>query len=91
MFRIEPSPHFRRRLRRFLKQHPEFDPLVRRTLDRLRDDPYDPRIGLHSLGGQFVGQHAFRISRDYRIRLLMIVRDEMIELLDIGTHDEVYR
>jgi mRNA-degrading endonuclease YafQ of YafQ-DinJ toxin-antitoxin module len=90
MFALDPSPHFRRTLRRFLKQHPEYDPMVERALGLLRLDPYDSRLGLHALHGPFAGQHAIRLSRAYRIRLLLVIREQTIELLDIGTHDQVY-
>ena len=91
MFDVIPTSRFQRRLRRFLRQHPELDPVVDRVLRDVKQDPYRPRLKLHSLTGEYAGQHAVSVTREYRIRLLIIIRENEIELLDIGTHDEVYR
>lgn len=90
MFDVFPTSRFQRRLRRFLRQHPELDPVVDRVLRDVKEDPYRPRLALHTLSGRFAGQHAVSVTNEYRIRLLIIIRDNEIELLDIGTHDEVY-
>ena len=90
MFDVIPTPRFQRRLRRFLRQHPELHAVVDRVLRDLREDPYRPRLELHPLSGRFAGQHAISVTYAYRIRLLIVIRDNEIELLAIGTHDEVY-
>jgi mRNA-degrading endonuclease YafQ of YafQ-DinJ toxin-antitoxin module len=90
MFKVAFSSRFRRRLAAFRRQHPEEKQRLARTLRDLEEDPYQPRLRLHALHGEFEGQHAVRVSYSYRIRLVVIVRDNEIELLDIGTHDEVY-
>lgn len=67
--------------------------MARRLARVIRDlevDPYQPRLKLHALHGQFAGQHAVSLTYDYRVRLLLLISEREIELLDIGTHDEVY-
>ena len=38
-----------------------------------------------------MGIQAVSLTYDYRITLTVIVTDKEITLLDIGSHDEVYR
>ena len=45
----------------------------------------------HHLGGKLKDVEAVSITYDYRIILTIAVTDKEIILLDIGSHDEVYR
>jgi addiction module RelE/StbE family toxin len=91
VFTLSFSPYFKRRAARFRRQHPEFARQLARVIRDLEENPYRRRLKLHALHGQFTGQHAVTVTYSYRIRLLMIITEHEIELLDIGTHDEVYR
>jgi mRNA-degrading endonuclease YafQ of YafQ-DinJ toxin-antitoxin module len=84
------SRHFERKLVAFRRKHPELAGRLGRVLRDLDEDPYRPRLRLHALSGAYAGQHAVSVTHEHRIRLLIIIRDNEIELLDIGTHDEVY-
>lgn len=90
MFTLRFSPYFTRRADRFRRKHPELARQLARVIRDLEQDPYQRRLRLHALHGQFAGQHAVVITHSYRIRLLIIISEYEIELLDIGTHDEVY-
>ena len=57
----------------------------------LEDGPFQPSLRLHPLSGKLRGKHAVSLTRDYRITLTLVVSDQTITLIDIGTHDEVYR
>ncbi len=61
-----------------------------RVIRDLEDDPYQPRLRMHALHGRFAGQHAVSVTYNYRILVLIVISEHEIELLDIGTHDEVY-
>ena len=50
-----------------------------------------PKLDLHPLGGKLNGVQAVSLAYSYRVTLLVKVTDQEIALLDIGTHDEVYR
>ena len=43
------------------------------------------------LKGRLEGCHAVRLTYSYRVTLTFAIREKEIVLLDIGSHDEVYR
>ncbi len=82
---------FRRRLRKFLKQHHDLVDDVHNVLSRLEADPFDPQLRLYPLSGQLSGCWAVRITYSYRVELTLELTEQEITLLDIGSHDDVYR
>lgn len=90
-FALVTTHHFERHARKFLGKHPELRPRLRETLGDLSQDPFQPRLKLHPLGGQMEGMHAVSLTHGYRLTLLLKITDKEIVLLDIGSHDEVYR
>ena len=61
------------------------------VLHDLEQDPLQPHLKLHILGGKLKGIQAVSLTYDYRITLTVVVTDKEITLLDIGSHNEVYR
>jgi len=57
----------------------------------LESDPHQPRLQLHALGGSLSQYHAVRVTYAYRIVLILLVDEQQITLIDIGSHDDVYR
>jgi len=90
MFRLVLTPSFLRKARRFRTRHPKLEARLVCVLQDLAADPYQPHLRLHELHGRFEGQQAVTIDYSHRIRLVVRTRAQEIELLDIGTHDEVY-
>ncbi|MCO5763564.1 MAG: plasmid stabilization protein [Chromatiaceae bacterium] len=90
-FALVTTQHFERRTRKFLRKHPDLRPALRDTLDDLSRDPFQPQLKLHPLSGNLVGVQAVSLTYSYRLTLLVRVTEREIVLLDIGTHDEVYR
>ncbi|MGI8856991.1 MAG: type II toxin-antitoxin system RelE/ParE family toxin [Thermomicrobiales bacterium] len=88
---IVDTPYCQRALKRFLKKHPD----LRRTYDDiihlLAADPHEPSLRLHPLGGTHAGEHAVSVTYSYRMILTIVVIEHHIVLLDIGSHDDVYR
>jgi len=80
---------FENRLTTFLRRHPEFMSETQATMQRIASDPYASPLRTHRLKGVLEGCLASRLSREYRIVLLL--EPERIVFLDIGTHDDVYR
>ncbi len=80
-----------RTARKFLRRHPDLKPELADLLAQLEADPFAPRLRLHPLQGRRKGEHAASLTYSFRIILLLEVRDREVFLLDIGTHDEVYR
>lgn len=90
-FALVTTQHFERCARKFLRKHPDLRPALRETFDALWRDPFDPRLKLHPLSGQLTGIQAVGITYAYRLTLAVKVTEKEVVLLDIGTHDEVYR
>ena len=82
---------FKRTARKFLARHRDLQDVFSLVLHKLEQDPNDPELRLHPLSGHLQGKHAVRLTYSYRIVLrLEFVADEIV-LLDVGSHDEVYR
>jgi mRNA-degrading endonuclease YafQ of YafQ-DinJ toxin-antitoxin module len=61
------------------------------TLRDLADDPSKAHLKYHHLAGKLKGSQAVSITDKYRITLTLVISEKEIILLDIGSHDEVYR
>jgi len=90
-FALVTTQHFERHTRKFLRKHPDLRPALRDTLDDLSRDPFQPQLKLHPLSGNLASVQAVSLTYSYRLTLLVRVTEREIVLLDIGTHDEVYR
>ena len=82
---------FLKTARKFLRRHPELEAELGDVLRQLEEDPCAPRLRLHALKGKHHGKHAASLTYSHRIILLLRVTNRVIVLLDIGSHDEVYR
>ncbi|RJP45536.1 MAG: type II toxin-antitoxin system mRNA interferase toxin, RelE/StbE family [Desulfobacteraceae bacterium] len=91
MFTIVATRHFMRRARKFLKKHPDLQDRFTQIIEDLTQDPFAPHLAYHHLGGRFKGIQTISITDNYRITLTIAISEREIILLDIGSHDEVYR
>jgi len=91
VYSLATTRYFVRRARRFIRQHPELEGRLARLVDQLKQDPFAPHLDCHHLGGKLKGVRAVRLTDAYRITLTVAISEKEIVLLDIGTHDEVYR
>ncbi len=82
---------FLRIARKLVRRHPELEGELGDVLRQLETDPYAPRLRLHALRGRLAGRHAVSLTYSHRIVLILQVSRKEIVLLDIGTHDDVYR
>jgi mRNA-degrading endonuclease YafQ of YafQ-DinJ toxin-antitoxin module len=80
-----------RSAKKFLRKHPDLRDRFAKVIDDLKDDPFQPHLELHALGGKLDGIFAASISHSYRLTLSLKITEREIILLDIGCHDEVYR
>lgn len=87
---VGQSDSFRRRAARFFKKHPDLLPRFERLVEDLCADPFQPRLRLHRLSGRLAGTWAVSLTYEYRVTLFLLVSENRITLLHIGTHDEVY-
>ena len=90
-FTLVTTRHFERQARKFLRKHPDLKSTVKNTLDQLHRDPFKPSLKLHGLTGKLAGTQAVSITHSYRITFTVQIIEREIILLDIGTHNNVYR
>jgi len=91
VFTLVWTETFSRTAKRFLRKHPDLVGQFGAVVRQLERDPSHPRLKLHPLRGKHRGKHAVSLTYSYRIVLVIVVEDDEIVLLDIGSHDEVYR
>jgi addiction module RelE/StbE family toxin len=75
---------------KFLKRHPELREKFTSILEDLEHDPFQPHLRYHHLGGKLKGMQAISITSSYRLTLTIQITEQEINLLDVGSHDEVY-
>ena len=90
MYHLEWTPAFVKAAKRFAKQHPELKQKAAMVLLALEQDPFQPSLKLHGLGGKLKGLHAVSITYSYRITMTLKINEQVLTLLDIGDHDDVY-
>lgn len=91
MYRLVWTSSFIRAAGKFIKQHPELRGKFTAILNDLERDPFQPHLRYHHLGGKLQGVQAISITSSYRLTLTILISDKEIILLDVGSHDEVYR
>lgn len=82
---------FVRTARKFLCRHRDLAGLFEDVLKRIEEDPHVPSLRLHRLKGRHRDKHAVSLTYAYRIVLILRIERDEIVLLDVGSHDDVYR
>lgn len=88
MRQIIVSQRFRKKLKDFLRKHPEVGTTVETKLRILQQDAHGRRLRAHKLSGNL--KNFFAISITYEYRLIFSINENSIILHAIGGHDEVY-
>jgi mRNA interferase YafQ len=90
-FSLVWSSCFKRTAKRFLRQHPDLRNVLSDVLHKLECDPNDPSLRVHALRGKLEGKQAVSLTYSYRLVVKIEITESEIILLDIGSHDEVYK
>lgn len=90
-YRLIYPESYIRRAGKLIKRHPDLIGQYRKTLELLEINPHHPSLRLHPLKGKLAGLHSVSINISYRISLELVISEQEIILINIGTHDEVYR
>ncbi|CCQ53181.1 type II toxin-antitoxin system RelE/ParE family toxin [Crocosphaera watsonii WH 8501] len=94
MTKLIISPSFKRAFKNIIKKKPELKYKIESKLRLLSDNPYNPILRTHKLKGKLSGAWACTVEYDCRIVFCFEQNQETLEeeinLIDIGTHDEVY-
>jgi len=85
---------FRRAFKRRTRNNAALQACIFQVLGRLAEDPFHSALKTHKLSGQLQGLWACWVEYDCRIVFAFEpdpgTGEEMIVLVDLGTHDEVY-
>jgi len=81
---------YQRKERKFFKKHPNLIDRYAEVLSRLKTDPFEPSLKMHKLHGDLSAFHACSLTHEFGLVCLLLIQDESIVLVDIGSHDEVY-
>lgn len=84
IYKLYYTPTFKKRLKKFLKKHPDLEKEVENKIDILIKNPFHPNLRAHKVFDIW----AIWITWEYR--LVFEINNDKICLLNIGTHDEVY-
>jgi mRNA interferase YafQ len=88
------TPKFKRAFRKFVKRNADLQQRIEDTLQQVETDVFAPTLGTHKLTGKLDGLQSCSCGYDCRIVFSIEqnaeLNGEIIVLLDIGTHDEVY-
>lgn len=76
---------------KFFRKHPDLIQKYAKTVTLLETNPFHPSLRLHKLSGKQKNSYSVSIDLSYRVVLDLIVENSQIVLIDIGSHDEVYR
>jgi mRNA interferase YafQ len=88
------TPKFTRAFRKFVHHDARLQKRIEETLQRMENDIFATALGTHKLSGTLSGLRACTGGYDCRI-IFSLEHDadsneEIVVLLDIGSHDEVY-
>ncbi len=88
--RLQFSPLFRRQLKRISRRNPKLIKEVYALLDIFLKNPYQSSLKTHKLAGSL--KNHFSFSVDHHTRIVFTWKDQqIIVLISIGSHDQVYR
>jgi mRNA interferase YafQ len=92
---LKTDPSFKRSFKRLTKKNPQLQDKILEVLELLSHDPFTPSLKSHKLGGKLEGLWYCSVAYDCRIifafRIDIPMGEELIALVDIGSHDEVYQ
>ena len=89
-FKLVFTERYQKCAAKFLKQHPKLEQQYLKTLQLLEMNPHHPSLRLHTLSGKLQGLHSVSINLSYRITLELLIQDEKIIPVNVGSHDAVY-
>jgi len=89
-YKIIITDTYKKRVKKFLKKHPDMLGRYAKALAILEVDPFHPSLRLHKLKGNLNEYYSVSINMEYRVVIDFLVIDNEIIPIDIGSHDDVY-
>ena len=94
MYNLSWYNSFKRAFKKVTKNNEELKNSIIHALELMQNDPYDPSLKTHKLHGKLKEYWASVVEYDCRIVFTFTnqpdTKEEIIALIDIGTHDDVY-
>ncbi|MBI5411771.1 type II toxin-antitoxin system YafQ family toxin [Candidatus Peregrinibacteria bacterium] len=87
--KITSSTHFDNQYIKIVKKKPGVKTLLEGTIMLLGESMRAPSLSVHKLSGRLNGYWAFSLAHD--LRVIFEWKNDKITLVNIGTHDEIYR
>lgn len=79
--------------KKFEKQYTKLPIKIKKQFKIRRDifieNPFDPRLNNHSLGGEYSGMRSINITGDLRAHYFMLKKDTAL-FVKLGSHSELY-
>ncbi|WP_019895544.1 type II toxin-antitoxin system RelE/ParE family toxin [Hydrogenovibrio halophilus] len=89
-YKIIRTDAYFKRLKKFIRKHPDVLERYTKTMKLMALDPYHPSLRLHKLQGRMNTYHSVSINMKYRVVIDLLITEREIMPIDIGAHDEVY-
>ncbi|AKG23020.1 type II toxin-antitoxin system RelE/ParE family toxin [Calothrix sp. 336/3] len=94
MHQIVLSKKFKKSFRKFARRNADLQARIEETIVAMENDVFSISLGTHKLEGKLSGLLSCSCGYDCRIVFCLETDDktgeEVILLLDVGTHDDVY-
>jgi len=87
---LAKTDFYSKKERKFFKKHPNLINKYGEILVQLESNPFEKSLKMHTLKGSLNDFHACSLTYEVRIVCIILIQDNEITLVDIGTHDEVY-
>ena len=91
MIEIKFSNSYTKKAIKFFKKHKDLYPQYKKTIELLEHNPHHPSLRIHKLEGKMDKYSSISINMQYRIVIDFIIIEDVIILIDIGSHDDVYK
>lgn len=76
--------------KKYKKLLPIFQLKVDDTIEKFKNNPFDPSLKNHALKGEMHGRRAISVTYDIRIIFEEHNNYVLVIMLDVGTHNQVY-
>lgn len=85
---VSVIPFAKRRMLRLKKRYPDLPELIDAVISLYLNNPRNSKLKLHKLNSR---SDYWSMSLKYDLRLIFIYEKDEITIVNIGSHDEVYR
>jgi len=89
MYKLSFEPHFKKSLKKWLKQHPDLQEKFYEILNKLQANPHHPSLRTHKLKGNLNDYWALSVNINHRL-IFQFLSDNEVFLIDISHHNKVY-